>query len=147
MDSINIIDAPKVYFSASIRGGRVDAALYKRLIEHIKQSANVLTEHIGKQNMSLKPQTHKIDVHIYERDTAWLRECDLVIAECSCPSLGVGYELAYAEALHKPCYIFYDHTKSVLSAMLGGDEYFHVIPYETEDEIYTEIDKILANLK
>ena len=98
----------KVYFAASIRGGRVDADLYKRIIDYIKKTDIVLTEHIGKSNMSLKAQTLAIDTRIYERDTAWLKSCDLLIAECTCPSLGVGYELAYAEAHHIPVYIFYN---------------------------------------
>ena len=32
----------------------------------------------------------------------WLKECDVVIAECTRPSLGVGYELSSAENLKKP---------------------------------------------
>ena len=69
----------KVYFAGSIRGGRVDAALYKRIINYIKQTDIVLTEHIGKPNMSLKAQSKSIDIHIYDRDTEWLRSCDVVI--------------------------------------------------------------------
>lgn len=95
--------------------------------------------------MSLKAQAKEIDVHIYERDTEWLRSCDLVIAECTCPSLGVGYELANAEAHHIPVYIFYDRTKSNISAMLNGNAYFTIIPYESEADIYPNIDKILLN--
>ena len=63
----------KIYFAGSIRGGRVDAALYQRLICYIKVTDIVLTEHIGKMKMSLKAQTKAIDTHIYERDTEWLR--------------------------------------------------------------------------
>lgn len=133
----------KVYFVASIRGGRVDAALYKRIIDYIKKTDIVLTEHIGKSNMSLKAQTRAIDAHIYARDTKWLKSCDLLIAECTCPSLGVGYELAYAEAHDIPVYIFYNKKKTNISAMLNGNSYFTTIPYEEEEEIYPEIDKIL----
>ena len=135
----------KVYFAASIRGGRVDADLYKRIIDYIKKTDIVLTEHIGKSNMSLKAQTRAVDMHIYEQDTTWLRSSDLLIAECTCPSLGVGYELAYAEAHNIPVFIFYDKTKSNLSAMLNGNTYFTIIPYETEEEIYPVLDKILGN--
>lgn len=88
----------KIYFAGSIRGGRGDAYLYQRMIDYIKQTDTVLTEHIGKTNMSLKAQTKAIDIHIYERDIEWLKQSDMVIAECTCPSLGVGYELAYAES-------------------------------------------------
>ena len=59
----------KVYFAGSIRGGRVDAALYQKMINYIKKTDIVLTEHIWKSNISLKAQTKEIDVHIYERDT------------------------------------------------------------------------------
>lgn len=134
-----------VYFAGSIRGGRVDAALYHRIISYIKKTDTVLTEHIGKSNISLTAQTRAVDTHIYEQDTTWLRSSDLLIAECTCPSLGVGYELAYAEAHNIPVFIFYDKTKSNLSAMLNGNTYFTIIPYETEEEIYPVLDKILGN--
>ena len=67
----------------------------------------------------------------------------MVIAECTCPSLGVGYELAYAEAHNIPVYIFYDKSNANISAMLNGNEYFNIIPYESEDEIYHNLDNIL----
>lgn len=136
----------KVYFAGSIRGGREYATLYQKIINYIQKTDIVLTEHIGKSKMSLKTQTKEIDIHIYERDVEWLENCDLVIAECSCPSLGVGYELAYAEAHHIPVYIFYNRTKSNISAMLNGNVYFTIIPYEAEDEIYSSIDKIFSNI-
>jgi hypothetical protein len=136
-----------VYFAGSIRGGRVDAALYQRLISYIKQTDTVLTEHIGQSNLSLKAQNKAIDTHIYERDTEWLRSSDLVIAECTSPSLGVGYELAYAEAHNIPVYIFYNKEKANISAMLNGNSNFTIFPYETEEDIYPQIDKILGNSK
>lgn len=132
----------KIYFAGSIRGGRTDAGLYSRLIGYMQKSAVVLTEHIGRPDLNLLEQGKK-DRDIYVQDTAWLMESDIVIAECTCPSLGVGYELAYAENTGKPCHIFYDRTKTQLSAMLTGNPYFKIHPYEKEDEIYTIIDKIL----
>lgn len=104
----------------------------------------MLTEHIGKMNMSVKAQTKSVDTHIYERDTEWLRSCDMVIAECTCPSLGVGYELAYAEAHNIPVHIFYDKSKTNISAMLNGNAYFNMHPYEKEDDIYPCLDELLC---
>lgn len=133
----------KVYFAGSIRGGRIDAGLYARMIRYIQKTDIVLTEHIGNPDLNLKEQG-KRDVEIYEEDMAWLRESDVVIAECTCPSLGVGYELAYAEKIGKPCHIFYDRTKTHLSAMLTGNSYFRIHPYDEEDFIFQTIDEILA---
>lgn len=133
----------KVYFAGSIRGGRTDAGMYARIISYIQQTDTVLTEHVGRVDLNLMEQGRK-DEAIYEQDSTWLRECDLVIAECTCPSLGVGYELAYAERFGKPCHIFYDRSRTQLSAMLTGDRYFHIHPYSTEDEIFRILGPILA---
>ena len=132
----------KVYFAGSIRGGRIDADLYGRMIRHMQKTATVLTEHVGSPHLNLMEQGKK-DKDIYDQDTAWLRESDVLIGECTCPSLGVGYELAYAESRGIPCHIFYDRSKTQLSAMLTGNPYFHIHPYETEEEIYPVIDSIL----
>lgn len=43
-----------IYFCGSIRGGRDDAALYKRIIDQLKQYGEVLTEHIGDPNLMEK---------------------------------------------------------------------------------------------
>lgn len=124
----------KIYFAGSIRGGREDAALYHRLIVKMQEKHRVLTEHVG--NLALSAKESENDAAIYEQDTAWLRECDAVIAECTRPSLGVGYELAYAERYEKPVHIFYRRSETELSAMLSGDNYFKIHPYESEEELF-----------
>lgn len=141
----------KVYFAGSIRGGRADAALYKRIIEYIQKTDTVLTEHVGDLSLSKHEgstpkgfsEGDKKDVAIYLQDTGWLKESDLVIAECTTPSLGVGYELAFSEKLGKPVHIFYNSTRTTLSAMLTGDKYFNIHPYKAEEEIYPVLDSIL----
>ena len=131
----------KIYFAASIRGGREDAALYRRMIARLGETDTVLTEHVGAPELSTLESEG--DAAIYEQDTAWLRESDLLIAECTTPSLGVGYELAYAEKLGKPCHVFYDRRRAQLSAMLTGDPYFHIHPYESEEALFAALDALL----
>ncbi len=133
----------KIYFAGSIRGGRVDAELYHRMITFMQQTDVVLTEHVGNLELSALDQGRAQDAAIFNQDTGWLQQADLLIAECTCPSLGVGYELAYAEKLGIPCHIFYDHTKCQLSAMLTGNPYFHIHPYEREEEIYNVLREII----
>ena len=133
----------KIYFAGSIRGGRNDAGLYKRIIEHIARTDKVLTEHIGKASVE-EDEKDMTDRDIYEQDTAWLRECDMVIAECTNPSLGVGYEMAYAEQHKKPVHIFYNISRTRLSAMLSGDSYFHLHPYSDEGELFLVLSDILG---
>ncbi|CAJ1201226.1 2'-deoxynucleoside 5'-phosphate N-hydrolase 1 [Companilactobacillus paralimentarius] len=125
----------KIYFAASIRGGRDDVKIYKELIDFLNQDNQVLTEHIGNGNLSVTSQSQSDDKYIRDRDINWMKEADLVVAETSNPSLGVGYELAYAEKLHKPVVILHNSTKSQLSAMINGTDYFKdIFEYQTVSE-------------
>lgn len=133
----------KIYFAGSIRGGRNDAALYNNIIRYIQRTDIVLTEHIGDLSLSVYERGNDNDMLIYSQDTNWLKECDIVIAECTNTSLGVGYELAYAEKLNKPCYLFYRPAETNLSAMLTGNPYFKIFPYDNLAEMFSEIDRIL----
>ena len=134
----------KFYFAGSIRGGRVDADLYRQMIDRMKQVGDVLTEHVGNLSLSALEQGAEGDGAIYRQDTAWLRMAHCVIAECTCPSLGVGYELAYAENRGIPCHLFYNHERTQLSAMLTGNPYFHIHPYSTTEELFAQLDSVLV---
>ena len=70
----------KIYFAGSIRGGRVDASLYRRMIDFMSLNNKVLTEHVGSSKLCLEEQGRDGDARIYNQDTAWLRESDLLEA-------------------------------------------------------------------
>lgn len=118
----------KIYFCGSIRGGREDAAVYRQMIEKLKEYGNVLTEHVGDASLTEFGGDGGSD-YIWKRDTEWLSECDVVIAECSRASLGVGYELAFAQAHGKPVFVFYGGEEGRLSAMIEGCPDFSVRYY------------------
>ncbi len=107
----------KIYFSGSIRGGRQDAKLYSQLIDELKAYGAVLTEHIGAETMDYS----KSDREIHDEDLAWLRESDVVVAEVSTPSLGVGYEIGRAIELGKQVICLYrSKNGNSISAMIRG---------------------------
>lgn len=132
----------KIYFCGSIRGGRQDAALYHEMIAFLKNYGTVLTEHVGDPALTDKGGDGTSEF-IWQRDTAWLRECDIVIAECSSPSLGVGYELAYAEAIGKPVHVFYGGEEGRLSAMIAGDPAFHIVTYRDREELFAALREVM----
>ena len=135
----------KIYFCGSIRGGRNDADLYRKIIDRIKMLGNtVLTEHIASPEV-FGLERNQTDNEIWEQDMAWLRQSDMVIAECSTPSLGVGYELAEAKYLSKETYVFAKQKElsSSLSAMISGDPYYTVFIYTSEDELFDRLDTLL----
>jgi len=126
----------KIYFAGSIRGGRDDRELYAEIISLLKKYGEVLTEHIGLATISSYGQTNMTDKEIYTKDTNWIKESDVVIAEVTTPSVGVGYELGFAEALGKKIIVLYRPAEGKrLSAMLAGDKNMSVVEYQDISEV------------
>ena len=131
----------KIYFAASIRGGRDDAAIYRQLIGELQRHGTVLTEHIAHPDDVERGMT---DEEIYQRDMDWLTEADVVVAEVSTPSLGVGYELARAESLGKRVLcLFRPSSEGSLSAMIAGSTMLTVVEYETVQEASLAVGEFL----
>ena len=86
----------KIYFAGSIRGGRNDVYVYNKIINHLKNYGDVLTEHVGSDSLTSTGENSLNDVQIHDRDIEWLKSSDIIIAEVTNPSLGVGYEIAMA---------------------------------------------------
>ena len=113
----------KIYFAASIRGGREDQNKYNELIRFLSSKVEVLTEHVGDSSLNQTGEQNLSDKEIYQRDLEWLESADAVIAEVTNPSLGVGYELGIAEKLGKPILCLFDDSDHHcnLSAMISGN--------------------------
>ena len=125
----------KIYFAGSIRGGRIDAPVYQSLIACLSTFGEVLTEHVGDTSLTEKGDDGPNDRYIHDRDMAWLLACDLLVAEVSVPSLGVGYELGYAIALKKPVLCLYNSESGrPLSAMIAGNPDIQTAVYASIDD-------------
>jgi nucleoside 2-deoxyribosyltransferase len=122
-----------IYFAGSIRGGRDDAGRYARFIGYLKTFGRVLTEHVGEERL-LEEENSLTEREIFERDMQWMARADLLIAEVSTPSLGVGYEIAVAEAMDKPIYCLCRPGGTSLSAMIAGNPMLEVRSYTENEE-------------
>jgi nucleoside 2-deoxyribosyltransferase len=122
-----------IYFAGAIRGGRQDADWYGRFVVFLSQFGTVLTEHVGNAAL-LSAEQVLSETEIFERDMAWLKQADLVIAEVTTPSLGVGYELGVAEALDKRVLCLFRGGEGLtLSAMVAGNPHFETREYHDFD--------------
>jgi hypothetical protein len=100
----------------------------------------VAAEDVGAGGESIDPRA------IFTRDLQWLDASDLVVAEVSVPSLGVGYEIAYARHRRAvPVIALYRaaHTKRC-SAMIGGDPGVELIEY---DDVELMLPKLLESIR
>lgn len=104
----------------------------------------MLTEHIADANL-VDGERHLNDTEICERDLAWLRESDVVVAEVTTPSLGVGYELARAGEFGVPVLcLFREGSGRSLSAMIAGDGRMTCRTYDEARQARDMIDAFLG---
>ena len=138
----------KIYFAGSIRGGRQDADLYYEIIDELKQYGSVLTEHVGNDLIRKAGEEDASEVYIHNRDMEWIQESDVIIAEVTTPSLGVGYEVASAIQLKKPVYCFFNTGKGQhLSAMIRGSKELTVVDYNEFNDIKNAFIRIFKDIR
>ena len=126
----------EIYFAGSIRGGRNDKETYLKIIDLLKKYGSVLTEHIGDHKLTDQGELNVTDEFIYERDMAWLKKSDLIVADVSTPSTGVGYEIAYAESLNKKVLCLYrEGSEKKISGMISGNKNIVVKNYKVVDDL------------
>ena len=134
----------KIYFAGSIRGGRADKELYFKIIDLLSKYGEILTEHVGNKKLSHTGEDGQNDKYIYDRDMQWLEQADVVIAEVSTPSLGVGYEIAKAEGSKRTLCIYRPEEGRFLSAMVGGNKNLILKEYSTIDDIKKVFNEFFA---
>jgi nucleoside 2-deoxyribosyltransferase len=126
----------RIYFCGSIRGGRQLEAAYGIIIQILKHYGQVLTEHVGEPGEESDLDRNLNNRQIHDRDLKWIRESDLVIAEVTIPSLGVGYEIARAIEMKKPVLCLFDASSGrKLSAMIAGCNEVRHYHYNSTDEL------------
>jgi len=109
-----------IYFACSITGGREFEPVYQKIVAAlIKDGHEIPTSHLVQSDVSenegvISPK------QVYERDVNWIKNCDVLIAEVSVPSHGVGYEIGFALNTGKPVLCLYQKDKKV-SKMISGN--------------------------
>ncbi len=132
-----------IYFCGSIKGGRSDQQLYADLISYLQNFGVVLTAHVGEKDLLTDHNLSSRD--IYNRDMNWLDEADIIVAEVSTPSLGVGYEIARAVDMGKKILCLSQLEKNqTLSALISGCPDLQIVIYSNIEEAKTAIDQFIS---
>ena len=136
-----------IYFAGSIRGGRDDTTIYQQLIEKLRKFGRVSTEHIGSPNLTANGEEASPRM-IHDRDLDWLQSSDVIVAEVTTPSLGVGYEIARATQWQKSVLcLFRTGTPRTLSAMISGCPGVTVREYANVDEVDEILETFFGELR
>ena len=132
----------KIYFAGSIRGGRKDVSVYQEIIGFLSNFGEVLTEHIGDSNLTETGDDGPDDSFIHDRDLEWLQLSDVLVAEVTQVSMGVGYEIGRAvESGKKVLCLFRPSESKRLSAMIAGCYKIELVEYQS----FSEAKSIIAD--
>ncbi len=139
----------KIYFATSISGETNPEANKTNieLIKHLKKFGEVLTEHFGNSSLIRVGELTINDKEIHDRDMKWIMEADVIIAEISNTSFGVGYEIGRSVENNKKVLCLRKKQARRLSAMLRGCDKITVSDYETLTEAKEIITKYLERLE
>lgn len=139
----------KIYFSASIAGGMELARDYETIIKELGNYGQVLTAHLWGEELhaSLKRGIYPegmeylaTDQGTYRQDLLWVSQAEVLIAEVSTPSIGVGYEIAFAESKYIPVIALYrESAPKRISAMVAGNPYIQIIRYKELSDLLPEL--------
>jgi hypothetical protein len=125
----------KIYCAGPIRGDRSYAQSFQEIVLLVHKLG-----HIALTELAPQPEEEPVrsDEMIYRRDMGWLDQARALVAEVSAPSLGVGYEIAYALHIRKIPVLCLRHGGSrSLSAMLSGNfsRFLSLETYQTKEEL------------
>ncbi len=136
-----------IYFSGSISGGRQRADIYPFIIQDLGQYGRVLTEFVGDLKTTKMGDRELTCEQVYQRDIALIDVSQVLVAEVTVPSLGVGVEIAYAGYSGKPVLaLYHPEPGRRLSAMIAGDHNVTVAEYQSNDELIVAIKGFFAKL-
>ncbi len=139
----------KIYLSGAIRGGRQLQKTYEEILNFLEnKNQEVLTFHVASKDV-METEESMTDVEIFTQDENWLNECDCMIAEVSVPSLGVGYEIAYALCTKKPVLAVYSEEFRPISAMITGNtsSLLQVKKYNSDAQLIEYLGSFLNQLE
>ena len=133
----------KIYVSGSIYGGRPKIETYKTIIAALEEYGEVCDKQIIDEDI-LKKEEFQSDEEIFESLVEQLKTADIVFAEVTVPSLGVGYELALADQLGKKIIAIYDlNMINKVSTMIRGNKRINLIGYHDISEIVNSLEELL----
>lgn len=136
----------KIYFAVPVISGRGEGLPLREIWEFLERNGHdILTKHLLEEGFQEK-ESRLSRSFIFQRDTSWLEDADLVLAEVSVPSTGIGYEIAYALSLKKEV-LCLAQEKAPVSAMIEGNRQVVFFRYKDPQDALAILEDFLKRPK
>jgi len=132
----------RIYLGCTVRGDRTTIEAARHIARRLQDAGHeVLTTHLLRDDVEgVEQRLSSRDV--YERDVAWLESSEVLVAEASGSSYGVGFEVGYllgrAPRTGQRAIVFYHRDRAdVISRLISGltGDHARVCAYDSLQEI------------
>jgi nucleoside 2-deoxyribosyltransferase len=142
----------RIYLACTVRGDRASQPAVRAIVECLERHGHeVLTAHLLRDDVE-QAEAALSEAEVYERDVRWLQACDVLVAEASGSSYGVGFEVGYvladAATTGKRVFLLYDERKRAsISRMVLGNTHANctIFGYTEPEEAVRFIDERMGS--
>ena len=135
-----------IYLACTVRGDRGAVAALRTLVACLEQDGHViLTKHLLDDDVDTA-EASLSEAGVYARDVEWLDACDLLIADASGSSYGVGFEVGYvlgrSERTHQRVLLIYRaDRRDRISRLISGNSHPRctVLKYEDPADLVARV--------
>ena len=139
-----------IYLACTVRGDRSAVTALRGLVTSLEAAGHVvLTKHLLDDNVE-SAESQLTERQVYERDIAWLEACDVLIADASGSSFGVGFEVGYvlarSERTRQRVLLLYNASREhAVSRLIVGNAHprCEVQKYENPEDLVSRVSQSL----
>lgn len=132
----------KIYLGCTVRGDRSTIEVVRHIARRLAAAGHeVLTTHLLLDDVE-GVERERTSEEVYARDLAWVESCDILIAEASGSTYGVGFEAGYllgrSPQSGQRAYIFYRKDRvNAISRLISGltHENGRAFPYSSVEDV------------
>lgn len=143
------MDGLRVYLACTVRGDRAGVAAGRAICERLQANGHeVLTTHLLAADVEAS-ESRLTEAQVFQRDLQWLTTCNVLVAEASGSSYGVGFEVGYVvgRASHsgQRVVLLYDASRRhAISRLIAGncDPACTTLAYTSIEELTDIIDRL-----
>jgi nucleoside 2-deoxyribosyltransferase len=138
----------RIYLACTVRGDRAGTAAGRVICDRLQHHGHeVLTTHLLADDVESAEST-LTEADVYRRDLEWLSSCDVLVAEASGSSYGVGFEVGYvigrAQATGQRVLLLYSEARRpAISRLIVGncDQSCTTVAYASLEDLAAIIDR------
>ena len=138
----------RIYLACTVRGERSGVLAGRAIRQRLLQIGHeVLTTHLLTEDVE-SAEAQRTEQQVYRRDIDWLFQCDVLVAEASGSSYGVGFEVGYligrAREAGQRLWLVYDAARRhAVSRLISGncDDACTTFAYHSIDDLTAFIDQ------